>query len=233
MDTTSARPDGAGPDWGQRIRDARAAKDHANTVYEQTIRDAHAAGRSVSAMANDLGQKSRKLLTAIVGRTAGDVPPVALPVVVYLSGRGRSDATWAEMRAAMHARGWYAVSHELTAWHLSRGGATCVHVYFGSGRPVSVTLEEAVYAQPYDQPLSVAELLPTTAAISLERAHPEAAAFQVSVATRETDWKRMAGRGERPAPERYDEERINNTGRPGAVVLDVAQVARWIADLLE
>lgn len=221
-------------DWGERIRAARTAKDRAVGVYEQTIRDAHAGGRSAAQIARDLDRKDRTAITRILQAGPGQsaVAP-GLPVVVFLRA---PSALWTRVAEALHTRGWMAVGNWQRAWYLSRAGAVCVHVDLTTmldTQPIHVELMRAVEAQPAEEPsYPVKELLPTAAAIMLERAHPDAANYCVPVQTVEREWKRLAG-GAKTRPIRLDEEAVNNAGRRGAFVTDEQQVARYVADLLE
>lgn len=222
------------PDWGERIRAARTTKDQSTAVYEQTVRDAHTAGRSATQIARDLDRKDRTVITRILrANPAKPVPAPALPVVVFL--RARS-ATWERVSQAMHMRGWMTVGNGQQAWYLSRAGATCVHVdliTYLDDSPIDVQLMQAVEAQPAPEPdYPVKDLLPVMASLALERAHPEAAEFRVKVQTVAQEWKRLAG-GAMYRPTRWDDEATNNLGQPGAFVTDEQQIARYVADLLE
>lgn len=223
--------------WDEKIRTARATREQSASTYEQTVRDAHAAGRSASDIARALGIKDRTGITRILRAEQGEVIAAPmLPTVVYLRGPGHGEQTWATMHQVMHQRGWYSTGDATQAWHLSRAGATTVHVDFSimmDDDPVTVSLMQAVYAQPADEAdYPVKELLPTLAGIKLERAHPEAANFRVPVQTRDAEWKRIAGR-EHNRPRQWDDEATSKLGRAGAFVLDCQQIARWVADLLE
>ncbi|WP_431781687.1 hypothetical protein [Streptomyces chumphonensis] len=233
-----ANPKDLAAKWGPRLRETREAKRTAALTHEQTVRDAHADGMPVNAMSRELGTRDRTTLTRYLANPPEPVPAVTLPTVVWLRGAGRSQETWAEMRQMMAARGWYTVTSEQDAWHLSRAGAVCVRVNFSALEVhhdrVDVELLRAVHAQPAQEPsYAVADLLPTGAAVALRREHPEAADYRVQVQTTEQDWKRLAGRTY-GTPERFDPDRTNNLGQPGAYgVLDCPVIARWVADLLE
>jgi hypothetical protein len=225
----------SGPDWDEKIRTARASRDHAVQVYEQTVRDAHTVGkRSATQIAKAIDRKDRTVITRIL-RADPDQPAAVpgLPVVVWL--RARS-ALWPRVADAMHLRGWMTIGNEQQAWYLSRAGATCVRVDLMTqldSDPVQIELVQAVEAQPAEQPnYPVKELLPTVASLLLEREHPEAAEFRVPVQTVEQKWKRLAG-GLLARPTRYDEDATNNAGSKGAFITDEQQIARHVADLLE
>lgn len=141
--------------WSDRIRAARAAKEQATAVYEQIIRDANAAGRTVSQIARDIDRKDRTVITRILNDDPAE--PVAaphLPVVIYLQAPGSAspEGAYDRFARAMHQRGWMTVANDQQAWHLSRAGATCVHVNVRahvSDDPVHVELMEAKEAGPY------------------------------------------------------------------------------------
>lgn len=143
------------PDWDEKVRAARTARDGAQSVYEQTVRDAHEiGGRSANSIARALGIKSREQITRYLHATdPAAAPTVKLPLVVYLRGRGRSDECWREMRAGCAARGWYDISDETAAWHIARAGATVVVCDFSAGlRPerVDVRLVAAKYDDDHE-----------------------------------------------------------------------------------
>ncbi|MFE6185419.1 hypothetical protein ACFQ6U_13440 [Streptomyces sp. NPDC056465] len=144
----------AEPNWGDRIREARAAKDTAAAVYEQTVRDANKAGRSVSQIAKDIGRKDRTVITRILGETPGEaVTAPRLPVVIWLEAPGSAseNGLYTRLERAMSQRGWL-VAGDMSAWHLSRAGAACVHVNARAtldDDPVQVELMEAKEDGPY------------------------------------------------------------------------------------
>ncbi|MGW5636470.1 hypothetical protein [Streptomyces sp. NPDC003832] len=225
----------SGPDWDEKVRAARAGRDHAVQVYEQTVRDAHAVGnRSATQIARAIDRKDRTVITRIL-RADPEQPAAVptLPVVVWL--RARS-VLWPRMADALHLRGWMAVGSEQQAWYLSRAGAPCIRVDLITqldSDPVLIQLVQAVEAQPAEEPhYPVKDLLPTSASIMLERQHPEAAEFLVPVQTVEQKWKRLAG-GVMARPTRFAEDVPNHGGSMGSYITDEQQVARHIADLLE
>ncbi|MEU8349592.1 hypothetical protein [Streptomyces sp. NPDC048845] len=114
-------------------------------------------------------------------------------MVVYLRAR---TGPWKWLAQAMHQRGWMTVSNAQQAWYVSRAGARCVHVdaYGGRGNEMlTVALCVAVEAQPAeDESYPIADLLPVTAGIALERAYPGATKYHVPVQTMARDWKRLA-----------------------------------------
>lgn len=115
-------------DWPARVVRARTGRDVGQVVYEQTVRDAHdVGGMSVSAISRALGIRSREQITRyLADPTPTNLPAVALPLVVYLRGKGASERTWKELRDGCAARGWYETSDETQAWHLARANAPTV-----------------------------------------------------------------------------------------------------------
>ncbi|MFE7665608.1 hypothetical protein [Streptomyces celluloflavus] len=222
-----------GPAWGERIRAARQDRARTAAVYEQTLRDAHRFGdRTIRQIAADIGVRDRTAITKIVQAPPGaPVTAPTLPTVIYVTGRW-FPAAWEELHASMNARGWYTTRHPQNAWHLSRAGATTVHLTLHPGQ-TTVALMRAVHAQPATEPTyAVKELLSTAAAIALEEAHPDAAEFRVSVPTVETEWKTLRLRTY-PRPERTWPDQIGTPGLRGAAGLDPQPVMRWIAEILE
>lgn len=230
-DTTAPATDQS---WPQRLRDARQDKESSARVYEQTIRDARRVGQmKVSAIAEAIGIKDRTRISQYLRvETPADVPPVRLPLVVVLDGYARPEAIEAAA-AAMHQRGWH-VTEDHSAWHLSRAGARVVRLFFPQhSKNLTVSLERAVHEQPAtEDSYRVADLLPTSASIALERAYPEAAALQVGVPTVSEHWKILTRRTH-GRPERYYPEMKNLGGTLGAAAFDPEPLAGWVADIIE
>ncbi|MYV63274.1 hypothetical protein GTW37_32780 [Streptomyces sp. SID4931] len=223
-----------GQSWPQRLRDARQAKRAAAAVYEQTIRDAkNVGGMTASGIAAAIDVKDRSQITKYLRVEApANVPPVRLPLVVYLEGYARP-AALQEATAAMYQRGWL-VTGPLGAWHLSRAGARVVCVHFPRDSEfLTVSLVQAVHEQPAtEDSYRVADLLPTSAGIALERAHPEAAELRVQVPTVAQEWKTITKRTH-GRPERYFPELENAGGTLGAFAFDPEPLAGWVADIID
>lgn len=130
-------------DWASRIREARENRNSATAIYEQTIRDAHASGRSQSQIARDLGITDRTTIARILSEQPDTIPAPKLPVVVSTSAR---DARTQRLDPVMHQRGWHTASRT-SAWHLSKAGATVVLVDAGKDI-VSVSVSVAKGTDP-------------------------------------------------------------------------------------
>lgn len=218
----------AEPDWGERIRAARTARDAGTMRYETTLRAANAAGRGINQIARDLGIQDRTAIMRVLdGPEAVPDHEPRLPVVVYLRSRRATARIWADMNAAMHARGWVTVTSDDQAWHLSRALVPAlVRVDFDNDGTdeVTVTLQQAKYLRAQETP-TIESLLPTMAVVALRRAFPDAADLQVTITTETAGWKTLASHT-RPFPLHQVAD------RPGWF-LDCQKIARWVSDLIE
>jgi hypothetical protein len=218
--------------WPQRVRDAREDKDRAGLVYEQTIRDAKNIGNmSINSIARTLGIRDRTQITKYLGaEIPDDVAPVRLPVVLSLHGAGNSDAAWARMRAGIAARGWLATDDN-SSWHLSRAGATTVHVNWPTSLVnVQISLVRAVHCQPADPPVTIPlrDYLPTRAAVRLMAEHPDLTDWPVEDNDdRSVRWVVVAERTERRPLIRFED------GGTVTVAADVDTILGRVAALID
>jgi hypothetical protein len=221
--------------WTDRIQTAHRATEESRAVEEQVIRDACATDEfTPSDAARALGTKNRQRVYAILGRSPHGGEPELTPVV-YLHGRGRSDATWARVRAAMHARGWATMTTRTEAWHLARGGVPVVLCRFvvpddPSADDVVVGRVRARWHE-YTSYTTPGDLLPTAEQVRLRRAGADWIDTQVTGRFKDMDLELVNG-GRRPTPRRYDPTARTVNGSLGCHIIDEHGLARLVAEAL-
>lgn len=111
----------------------RATTHHAQ-IRRQAVRDAYAAGATVTEIAATLGVRNRAGVYDAL-KSDNDLPAAqdqSPTPAVFLRAPGASSDDWRTLTAAMHARGWWPVRDRSQAWHLARGRLPVVMVDFAS-----------------------------------------------------------------------------------------------------
>lgn len=134
---------------------ADAAAQASQELRRQAMRDAHAAGASVVAIATTLGVRNRAGVYQALERPAPSPPPPAPAPFVYIRGSGASAEVWRAITNSMHARGWSVIRDRTQAWHLARGRIPVVMVDISHQKP-TVGRVRARYGEGGETELPVA-----------------------------------------------------------------------------
>lgn len=122
--------------WSQRLSDARAAADRAESGLASAVRDAARAGLSRTSIAagvdlelDDVDEMLNEREVCDRG-DAADQPP--LQPVVFLRGRDVPNSTWKELKQRLWVRGLPTIANRTGAAHLARGGTPVIFCDFSS-----------------------------------------------------------------------------------------------------